>query len=166
MLVYFDEMQKLKCTRAGVIPYVKINKETHFLMGIDASTGEYSDMGGGIKIDENIISCALRELTEETKELIQPEHLKQIKVGIYDKINSNCIIFCELKNSKLFHTIVPNFYKSEKHGLEYDEMSGLVWLTTEEMIKNIYGEPTKMWSRIKCTLANCGNFDDHLLSLL
>lgn len=166
MLIYFDEMQKLKCTRAGFIPYVKIQNEIHFLMGIDASTGEYSDMGGGIKIDENVISCAVRELIEETKELIQPEHLKQIKVGVYDKANSNCIIFCEIKNPKMYYYIVDQFAKSEKHGLEYDEMSGLVWLTTEEMIQNIYGDNTKMWSRVQHTLANCANFDDHLLSIL
>lgn len=166
MLVYFDEMVQLKSKRAGIIPYVKLNGQIYFLMGIDAQTGEYSDMGGGLKINETIISCAMRELIEETRELIQPDYLKQIKVGVYDKTNSNCIIFCELKNTKIYYTICENFNTSNKHGLEYDEMSGLIWLTRDEMIENIYGENSKMWSRIKYTLSNCGNFDDHLLMLL
>lgn len=166
MLVKFDEMTRLKCARAGFIPYIKRNGTIYFLLGIDAKSKEIADAGGGIKLNETIISCGIRELIEETKELIQPTDLKQIKYGIYDKMNSNCIIFCEIKSVNLYHTIIKDFTSSEKCGEEYEEMSSLIWLSTDEMIKHVYSDSSRLWKRLKATLSNCGGFDDYLLNKL
>jgi len=166
MLVYFDEMTRLKTVRSGIIPYLLIKGELYFLLGIDKTSGELSDLGGGRKESETPISCSLRELIEETKELIQPKDLKQIKVGVYDRQNSNCILFCELINPELYTSLENDFKTSTKRGAGYEEMSSLVWLKTEQMIFHIYSEHSNMWSRTKHTLGNSCNFDDKLLTVL
>jgi ADP-ribose pyrophosphatase YjhB (NUDIX family) len=163
MIILNDELYKFSSPRAGIIPYIKVDGQLYFLIGVDRQTGEYADMGGGLKKDENIVSCAIRELEEETKKLICFMDFKKISVGIWER--SNCILFCELLNLEIFNTIVKDFAQSKLKGTEYEEMSSLVWLTTDQLKYHIYSEHSKMWSKTKYTLANSCNFDDTLLSL-
>ena len=163
MIILDDELYKFYAPRAGIIPYIKIDGQLYFLLGIDRQTGEYTDMGGGLKKDENIISCAVRELEEETKKLICEQDFKKISIGVWEK--SNCILFCELVNKSLYDTIIKDFNQSKLKGTEYEEMSSLIWLTTDQLKYHIYSDNSKMWSKTKYTLSNSCNFDDTLLSL-
>lgn len=164
MLLYKDELGYLKgCIRAGMIPYIKRPDGIYFLMGVDMKTKEFSDFGGGIKNNETPIQAALRELHEETRQLLTD--IGEIKLGIYDRHNSTCVIFCEIDNS-LFNTLPQTFLETTKLGDEYNEMSELVFLSTERMINLVYSENSKMWSRIRFALKNTGEFDDRLLRQL
>jgi ADP-ribose pyrophosphatase YjhB (NUDIX family) len=166
MILLNDELEKIHCLRAGIIPYIIIDGKLYFLLGIDRQTGEYADMGGGVKKNENVISGAIRELTEETRDLVQPIHLCDISVGVWEKVNNNCILFSKIADNGMFDTLEDDFQKSTKKGIEYDEMSALVWLTVDQLVFHIYSDQSKMWARTRFTLSNCGNFDDYLLSLL
>jgi len=166
MIILNDELEKIHCLRAGIIPYIIIDSKVYFLLGIDRQTGEYADMGGGVKKGENVISCAIRELIEETKDLVRPEHLGDIVVGVWEKVNNNCILFSKIVHEGMFDALEDDFQKSTKKGIEYEEMSSLVWLTVDQLVFHIYSEQSKMWSRTRQTLANCANFDDYLQSFL
>ncbi len=166
MLVLGDEIEKLKPSRAGIIPYVKIDDEIYFLVGIDKSSGEFGDLGGGVKQGETPITGSLREMTEETKELLNVNDLGEIKIGIWDKGNNNCIVFSQLKDAQLYYTIENDFKNCTKKGIGFEEMSFLIWLSSDQMIYNIYSKNSKMWSRMKYTLGNGAVFDDKLLAML
>lgn len=166
MILLFDEMKRLKCVRSGMILYIKISNNLFFLMGVDKKTKELTDFGGGIKESENVITAGLRELKEETKELVKMEDLEQIKVGIYDRYNSTCVIFCEIKNKSLFTTLHPDFVNLHKIGNEFNELNDVVWLSLNDMIKNVYKENSLIWSRIRRSLADSCDFNDEFIAML
>lgn len=168
MLLDFDQIIKIRCSRIGIIPYVKRKDGIHFMMGIDARTGDICDFGGRINKDETNIQAAIREFMEETHQILDPHELKPMSCAVFDKRNSICILFCEIDLSKR-----PHFYENSKKLFhtspfeeEVQEMNDIVWLTTDEMIKNIYSYPTKFWNRVKFALRNSADFNDELLSKL
>uniref|UniRef100_A0A6C0JTT5 Nudix hydrolase domain-containing protein n=1 Tax=viral metagenome TaxID=1070528 RepID=A0A6C0JTT5_9ZZZZ len=171
MLLTSSELVKLRgCIRSGVIPYVKKGSTIKFLMGVDKRHKELSDFGGGVKLNETVIQAGKRELFEEVKELICDDDIGDVKVGIYDRHNSTCVLFCEIVNIELAERLQKEFIKTVKHGDEYNEMSSLVWISTNDMIRLVYSSDSfgkyNMWNRIKFTLLNSGEFDDRLLALL
>ena len=173
MLLLKEELVKLRgCIRSGIIPYVKIGKTIKFLMGVDKKHKELSDFGGGVKLNETVIRAGKRELFEEVKELICEDDISDVKIGIYDRHNSTCVLFCEIINCELAERLQKEFIKTVKHGDEYNEMSSLVWISTNDMIQLVYSSESgitgkyNMWNRIKFTLLNSGEFDDRLLALL
>jgi len=165
MILGFDEIFKIKCKRAGIIPYVK--KDTiYFLLGVDKRTRELSDFGGGITKNETILIGAIREFMEESKEIISPSSLKPVSCAIFDKRNDICILFCEISDTEFFSEASTLFHASNVVNTESDEMSDIVWISLEDMIKNVYGQRSILWNRIKYALSNCGDFSDQLIAML
>jgi len=102
---------------------------------------------------------------EETRQIVDPHHLKTVSCGVYDKRNSICILFCEVTKPNFFKE-ARELFKHSPHIEEIPEMNDIVWLTKDEMIQNIYGYPTRFWSRVKFALRNSADFNDELLSKL
>lgn len=167
MLLLGNELEKLKgCIRAGIIPYVKTDDGLFFLMGVDKKHKELSDFGGGIKNNESLPVAGKRELFEEVKELLNENDIGEIKCGIYDRHNSTCVMFCEIRDNQRFYTLADEFKQSVKDGDEYNEMESIRWIDVPEMIQLVYSTSSCIWSRIRFTLLNTGEFDDHLLAML
>ena len=167
MLLLKSELEKLKgCIRAGIIPYVKVDGMIYFLMGMDKKHEELSDFGGGIKNNETPPMAGKRELFEEVKELLTDNDISEIKCGIYDRHNSTCVMFCQILNKDIYSNIVSTFSSCEKFGEQYNEMRNLVWIDLPRMIQLIYSPNSIIWSRIRFTLLNTGEFDNNLLELL
>ena len=165
MILDFEQIERIRCSRIGIVPYVKMKGDIHFMMGIDARTNEICDFGGRLNRGETNIQAAIREFMEETHQILDPHELKTVSCGVYDKRNSICILFCEVLN--------PNFYERSKlmfhtspYVEELQEMNDIVWLTKDEMIQNIYGYPSRFWSRVKFALRNSADFNDELLEKL
>jgi len=165
MLLKFDEIIKIRCSRIGIIPYVKRNGNIYFLMGADGRTGDLCDFGGRKNRGETNIQAAVREFMEETKEILDPSNLNQVSCGVFDKRNSICILFCEVNNPTFFEE-AHNLFHTTNVIDEYEEMSEIEWLSKEDMIQNIYGYPTRFWTRVKYALSNSADFNDDLLNML
>lgn len=56
-----------KIPAAGIIPYIKLNGNTYFLLGFETSNKNWSGFVGGYeRTDKNIITTAIREFNEES----------------------------------------------------------------------------------------------------
>ena len=166
MILLFDEVTKVKCKRGGIIPYIKKDGEIYFLMGVDSKTRELSEFGGGITKNESILIGSIREFMEESKEIISPSSLKPVSCAIFDRRNDICILFCEISDSSFFEQAHSLFHSSQIVNIESDEMCDIVWISLQDMIKNIYSQESIIWNRIKYTLANNGDFNDQLIAML
>jgi len=61
------ELKDIRIRRGGIIPYIKLNRQTLFLFGISEIHAYISDFGGTRDdTDNDIIETALREYNEET----------------------------------------------------------------------------------------------------
>lgn len=165
MILNRNEIEKLPCKRAGIIPYI-VKDGIYFLMGVDKRTGQFSDFGGGIKNGETPILAGIRELYEETKQLIKEDDLEEIKVGIFDRPNATCIIFCKIRDWTVINSLCDQFKRQNMTGDEYNEMSDLIWLSEDEMIRHVYSEHSNIWQRIRYSLLNSGEFDESFLYCL
>lgn len=68
-LAFLDRPQFTK--RAGIIPYFIYRDVVYLVLGIDSKSGDVADFGGGCRRDATPITCALRELREETRGAIR-----------------------------------------------------------------------------------------------
>src|SRR3990167_7184498 len=60
------ELNSMKISRAGVIPYTLIENDLYFLLSQDRRTNELGDFGGGCKEKERVIDSLIREFREES----------------------------------------------------------------------------------------------------
>jgi 8-oxo-dGTP pyrophosphatase MutT (NUDIX family) len=165
MLLEFDEIIKIKCSRVGIIPYVKRNNELYFLMGKDIRTGDLCDFGGRLNRGETNLQAAIREFMEESHEIVDPSDLETVSCGVYDKRHSICILFCKVKKENFFEE-AQNLFHASSTTEEFEEMVDIMWLTKDEMSEHIYGYNSIFWNRVKFALSNSADFGDELLSKL
>jgi len=165
MLLNYDQVLRIKCGRVGIIPYVKRDNKFYFLMGTDVRTGDMCDFGGGCSKGETNIQAAIREFMEELKEILDPHELDIMSCAVYDERNNICILFCRVNRPGFFEDANEMFHSSQVVN-QWDEMSEIEWLSAEDMIKNIYGFPSRFWSRVKYALKNSADFGEELLSKL
>lgn len=165
---------KSRLTRAGVIPFTIKRGKIYFLLGVDSKTKEYTDFGGGVKNHETFVSCACRELAEESCELfsgvITEDNLKN-SFAIVNKNRTNVIFFPFINNSYLETAAVQFKIAHDKlsHIKKYNELVSIVWLNEDRFIDIAYNKrPNCMWQKVKnmfrqnifwrqlrCTLLGC-----------
>ena len=51
---------------AGIVPYINIENETFYLLGLEISNNLWSGFVGGSEENETVTQTALREFNEET----------------------------------------------------------------------------------------------------
>lgn len=145
------DLSKFKPTRGGVIvyqkfkPYGEYNKlkyKLRFCLGIDATYGQLTDFGGGIKYnrDHNVIRGAIRELSEESHDVFfNPIENKKAPIHKYKNCtvlyNENMmIIFIPLNllsddiNSKTEELTVSQF--KERKNIN-SEMKDIKWVSQD-----------------------------------
>lgn len=146
-------LKMVKPQRAGVILYTL----THFGFGIDSTYHEYTDFGGGIryKTDKDVIQGALREFREETLNSIKIQY-GQDNLVLYD--NKMLILFIKVNDMDEITNQFNNAYKKAKKS----EMSGIKWLTYDELKMMINNYHSPIYSRVKHFLKNAGDFYNDL----
>jgi len=140
--------------RGAIIPYTKKQDEIYVLMAIDRKTRELSDFGGGIKKNESVFDGTLRELKEESCNIlnnsISKEHLRHSYV-ITNNMYTQCIFFVEIDPtwlyfiSSLFQTQLTK-YTSKK----YRENIGVSWLHINIFNSYLKNDTyTKLWPKLR-----------------
>ena len=102
--------------RAGVIPYFRLDGELFFLLGIDFTSGDYADFGGGVGGSrfENPIEGAVREFTEES-------------LGIFGKVDDMGDQYV-IWDSDMLIIFLSLEIESEQHILQiHDEFGAPIW---------------------------------------
>lgn len=145
-------------TRAGVIPYTIRYGKVYFLLGVDAQTGEYTDFGGGVKINESVIAGAYREFCEETCEIFRNDvnEMSLIRTPKVTTVFSTCVIFFVYINNKWLKETKEKFYENKEKlkGIKkYSEIKDVEWIEEKFFRKMVYNQSCKlMWKRIKCII--------------
>lgn len=145
--------------RGGMLPYTIIKGEVHILFGVDRASGELSDFGGGRKLNETLITTALREGKEETLDLIVVNESQVDNFPIVSK-KAIGIIFIPIE-AEAIDTLVIEFRKrvagttsSEMMDITLISLNDLLTiLSTGDRTKNNWREPVRtMYSKVKCLL--------------
>lgn len=151
----FCYKKKNRLSRAGVIPFTIKNDTVYFLMGIDRKTGEYTDFGGGVKNHETFVSCAIRELSEESCELFTGVITEQVLKNSFAVANRNKtnVIFFPFINSEYLGKAPVQFkiaHDKLSHMKKYNELAAVRWLTEKQFIDIAYcRNPNCMWEKVK-----------------
>ncbi len=160
MWTHISNLKKIRTERAGVIPYVIINDNIYFLLGIDRLTKELTDFGGGVKIFENTLGGAIREFKEETNTIfgnsIYCYNSFANALAITDK-KKMTIIFLRL-DPMWFNTAKDIFDEKKQHApnINYKEIDYLIWVHKNRFNKILLFNnfPIKMWKKIQNFLHN------------
>lgn len=73
-----------KFIRAGAVPFFQIESDIWYALFINAQYNQLTDAGGGIKVGENPIKTALRELSEESNGIFSFDDFDDTDIVIYN----------------------------------------------------------------------------------
>lgn len=146
------DVRQIKTKRAGVIPYVNVNGNLHFLMGRDTTSKDWTDFGGGVKLGETALSGAIREFKEETyrifdDEVYSPSNFENSMAVTDYKFMT--IFFIKI-DEKWLYEANTRFYKVKK----MNEVDRIVWIHENRFQKIIHYGEEKMWSKVRNFLCN------------
>lgn len=133
-----DLRSDLPRTRAGIIFYTIHDGQRYYLLGIDSSTQQLTDFGGGFESerDRDRLDTAIREFTEETL------YTFELDRSMIEKINPICldnrqslIVFIPIEGDpakicKTLETKINHF--TQEHNF-CPEMCGVTWLQENEL---------------------------------
>ena len=191
MFIFGSALASICSSRASVVPYTIIRNPNYrpqtaepewqikFLVGIDKDSGDLTDLGGGVKhkLDFNNLNASLREITEETKQILgdtitvdtlltcvaatqSPQRrfpivntdTDNISTKIQYDIGGLSVIFAPIEN-KWIEDAPRLFDTVGEHpgGEDFNEMSKLVWVTETEFLEMASGStsPFTMWSKLQ-----------------
>ena len=146
--VYTSQIKNVKMemenpVRSGVIIYTHSKGKTYFCLGVDSSFGDLTDFGGGMKKNETVVECGLRELEEESQgvfgKILETDVANNL--AVYSK---NMMIMFVYKNVDMQKT------KTDFSGS--DEVSTIEWFETKDFTDIISGKGKRMYSRVKRVL--------------
>lgn len=141
-----------KVIRAGVLLYTYENGQLYIGFGIDRVYDEYTDFGGKVETrDKDAIYAALRELNEESNGLYQftPNDVQKNLI-LYNNKTVIIFIYVDMNTSKQFKATAK------------DELKGIIWLTEDELKKELKRPHSKIYNLVKMFLLQSGNFYDKL----
>jgi len=134
-----SDLEDLSIRRSGIIPYIKYNRQTFFLLGVSEIHAYISDFGGTRDDeDSDLIETALREYNEETFGCLRFLTRKDLESSKY-VIGSTgyhgdekCVIFFVQfpKDTPLFSKMSEFRHRS----MPGDEIKGLTVLNTRQLI--------------------------------
>lgn len=150
--------------RSGVIPYTFFGNKIYFLLAIDANQREYTDFGGGCKMNETLIDAGFREFHEESccmfaSDITREDLLNSISISNHDRTRGIFFVYIEpywmQKAKPTFSLCRSNSFKDcEK------ENSDVVWVDLFEFEMICYSEEiTGMWYDLKSFIQNNCNFE-------
>jgi hypothetical protein len=153
--------------RASVVPYTFVvdnagKFELWVLLGVHASSGEITDLGGGVKRSESDIEAAYREFMEESDNIFFEEVkcaadlekcvsisrlrdekvIGPLKTKVY--VEGITSIFLPLDSSYM-STAISDFNKVKKSD---DEIERLLWVKGKDILQPT-SKKYKMWSFIR-----------------
>jgi 8-oxo-dGTP pyrophosphatase MutT (NUDIX family) len=154
-------LSRMKVPRSAVVPYILIEDQLFFLFAKDTKSGDYTDMGGGVKGDEFPLSGAIREFKEESNAIFPPEMYNtnlfgSLPMAICDKTSS---IFYPVEKTWLEEA--PFLFIEQRKSLKgtnqklckgYDEVSGLRWFSESELLGLCTTETVdgvKIWKKLR-----------------
>ena len=153
--------------RSAIIPYTVVGKSLHIQLGIHKKSGELTDLGGGVKKDENDLSAAVRELHEESRNVYK-DMINTENSGQYISISKNftatrnynlndyatgemTVIFVPVKK-EMYNKTNAIFQNTMAIDECQDEISKLVWLSESTFMKAVDGSKScgyVMWPKLK-----------------
>jgi len=150
---------KVRPARAGIIPYVKNEKDDNliFAFGVDVNFRELTDFGGGVsyKKDKSAVIGALREFQEESLGVFgsfKPKDVSKCFV-LYNMEMMILFLFldCDPEEiNKLFHERLEDEDKPE-----VDDIS---WMSLKELQESLKPTSRLVYERVKDLLIRGGDF--------
>lgn len=139
--------------RSGVIPYFTLEMKRYYFMFIDRKYGGLIDGGGHIEVGENFISCAVRELSEESLNIFNYsyEDLRTKSLCYYDK--NTIVLFPEVEINSLKEALSycvqfrESYLDCERKGnckKESIENSYLIYISEGELLSVLHGDDVEM----------------------
>ena len=129
--------------RAGIIPYTWCNGKLLFLFGVDSGTMEFTDFGGGVKMNESWEQGAIREYKEELGSHI-PSLTTDVDLEKATYISNNKMRIYFLPVNSIFY---KNFI-SGGGGKANREILEVNWIESVVVQKNINIFKGPIWPRI------------------
>lgn len=167
--------------RSGIIYYTIKYGEVYLCFGKDKQTGELTDFGGGRRINETSIQCAVREGNEESRFVfgnLTPEAVFNYWC-LYNKNMLIVFVYVACIDDDIFRVttenfnsgaLIPNQYKHVDNGKVMlnkccDEISEIVWLSAREFNNILLNLSTiKFYTRVLKFIRSCPNFYPNILS--
>lgn len=172
MFIKGYESVKYNGIRAGVIPYTLRDHKILFLLGIDRRTRELCDFGGGVKIDEDFVTGAYRELHEEScgifRGYITLQHIKESPV-LVSTIKKTCLFFTYIDN-KWLDTAERQFKQRQRDLFDikhHNELIGVKWVNENDFKRIVYNRSSHcMWRRLQGFIRTNASWIDIKLNLI
>lgn len=154
---------EIKTRRAGVIVYSvdNVNKEIYFYMGIHKDSGDLTDFGGGVQLNENSIKGGIREFTEESHGVFGKYQINDIQ-ECYAAYNQRIIIMF-LRIDVNYPKVQNNFINSINNK---SELSSIERLTRTEFITALMKNTPIMYSVVRLFLYNMLICNQNFFTLL
>lgn len=133
-----EELKDPRLRRAGIIPCIKFNRTTFFLLGTSEIHAYISDFGGTREsTDSDILETALREYHEETFGCLPSLTREHLRDTVYITgftgyhVDERCVLFFVPlpRNTALFSKMSDFRHRS----IPGDEIKGLVVLNTRQL---------------------------------
>ena len=131
---------------AGIVPYINIENETFYLLGLEISNNLWSGFVGGSEENETVTQTALREFNEETvfifKEYIPfIESELENKIPFEDTTQSGKRVYIyfinfPIESQENIKDFMISKAKFHNEGEQFQEKSILRWFTTNEIKKS------------------------------
>lgn len=140
--------------RAGVIYFTYNRNDILFLTGVDRTTGDLCDFGGGAKRGETLQEAAAREANEETCGIFGTT-IKDIfaSVAVFNAENTSVIYFVKLDPLWVTCAELLFTYKQRtisRHIKHHHELVSLRWVDSACFRNIVYNTHNKhMWIKIK-----------------
>jgi len=154
---------KVQPLRAGVIPYIKNEKDNTpiFALGVDVNFRELTDFGGGVsyKKDKNAIVGALREFREESLGVFGTFKPKDVSECFVLYNQSMMILFLLLEVEP--EEINKAFHEKLKQESE-PEVNGICWLPLCELQESLKPTSRLIYEKVKDLLIRGEDFSAFL----
>lgn len=150
------KLAELRTPRAAVIPYTRKKGKLYFLLGQDKKSGDITDLGGGVKKFESTLAAALRELSEESINILGNLNPNDIKITrSIALLNKNMgTLFIPLSKDWIKKApLLFDLKRIETTRKSHNEMQRLIWVPEEDFISIISGGflegEKQLWKKIR-----------------